>query len=335
MILNGKRGISPEMAKALGYAFDVPAEFFANLQKAYDLSRAGEPEPDIAVRASLQAQYPLREMIKRGWLEESDATLLKAQLARFFEVGSSDEIPYLAHAAKRTSYEKRDITPEQLAWLFRVKQIANSISVSKYSEGSLRRSLTQLKTLLYAPEEARHVPRLLMECGIRFVIVETLPKSKIDGVCFWLDGQSPVIGISTRFDRIDNFWFVLRHEIEHVLSKHGQDEEIVDAELEGDRAGVAAFLPAEERIANAAAAEFCVPQQKLDSFIARKKPFFYEKDVLAFSSVLNIHPGLVVGQMQRRLDRWDYLRKHQVKIRHAVLPGAIADGWGQVVPITL
>jgi HTH-type transcriptional regulator/antitoxin HigA len=195
--------------------------------------------------------------------------------------------------------------------------------------------LAQLKTLLYAPEEAAGVPRVLMECGIRFVIVESLPKSKIDGACFWLDTQSPVIGISTRFDRIDNFWFVLRHEIEHVLSKHGQDEEVVDAELEGDRGSVAAFLPTEERIANAAAADFCVPQQKLESFIARKRPFFYEKDVLAFSRILNVHPGLVVGQMQRRLDRWDYLRKYQVKIRHAVLPGAIADGWGQAVPVSL
>jgi HTH-type transcriptional regulator / antitoxin HigA len=35
-ILNGKRGISPEMAKALGEGFDVPAEFFANLQQAYN-----------------------------------------------------------------------------------------------------------------------------------------------------------------------------------------------------------------------------------------------------------------------------------------------------------
>jgi HTH-type transcriptional regulator/antitoxin HigA len=274
-------------------------------------------------------------MIKRGWIEESDAALLKAQLARFFDVSSPDQIPYLAHAAKKTSYEEREITPEQLAWLFRVKQIAKSISVPKYSEGSLRESLARLKTLLYAPEEACHAPRILMECGVRFVIVETLPKSKIDGVCFWLDAHSPVIGMSIRFDRIDNFWFVLRHEIDHVLRQHGQEEEVVDAELEGDRAGVAAFLPTEERMANAAAADFCVPQPKLDSFIARKRPFFYEKDVLAFSRILNVHPGLVVGQMQRRLDRWDYLRKYQVKIRHAVLPGAIADGWGQVLPFSL
>ena len=44
-ILSGKRGISSEMAKALGKAFDVPAEFFSNLQATYDLSRADDPDP--------------------------------------------------------------------------------------------------------------------------------------------------------------------------------------------------------------------------------------------------------------------------------------------------
>jgi HTH-type transcriptional regulator/antitoxin HigA len=76
--------------------------------------------------------------------------------------------------------------------------------------------------LLYAPEESRHVPRLLLECGVRFILVEKLPQADIDGVCFWLDAKSPVIGMSTRRDKIDNFWFVLRHEIQHVLERHGQ-----------------------------------------------------------------------------------------------------------------
>ena len=335
MILNGKRGISPEMAKSLGHAFDVPAEFFANLQKAYDLARAEEPQPDVAVRARLQEHYPLREIIKRGWIEESGATSLQEQMVRFFDVGGPNQIPFLAHAAKKTSYEERDITPEQLAWLFRVKQIAKSITVKKYSEPSLRQSLKRLKTHLCAPEEARHVPRILMECGVRFALVETLPKAKIDGVCFWLDQHSPVIGMSTRYDRIDNFWFVLRHEIEHVLRGHGKDQEMIDAELEGDRAGVSPSIPQEERVANAAALDFCVTKGRLDSFISRKNPFFYEKDVVAFARMLNVHPGLVAGQMQQRLNRYDYLRKYQVKIRHSVLPGAITDGWGQVVPVSL
>ena len=101
--------------------------------------------------------------------------------------------------------------------------------------------------MILAPEETRHIPRLMAECGVRFVIVEVLPQAKIDGACFWLDANSPVIGMSARFDRIDNFWFVLRHEIEHVLRKDGMEAEIVDAELEGQRAGTDDTLPAYER----------------------------------------------------------------------------------------
>jgi HTH-type transcriptional regulator/antitoxin HigA len=334
VILAGKRGISPDMARALGDAFDVPAEFFANLQKAYDLSKASAPSPDVAVRARIQGQYPIREMIKRGWIEDGDAALLSAQIIRFFEVDGVDEIPYLAHAAKKSDYELREIHPMQLAWLFRVKQIAKSITVTKYSERALRDSLLRLKTLLVSPEDAREVPRILMECGVRFALVEKLPQANIDGVCFWLNSDSPVIGLSARFDRIDNFWFVLRHEIEHVLRKDGQDKEIVDV-LEGEAASTNQSLPLEEREANAAAADFCAPSDRLDSFIARKRPFFSERDVLALSKILNRHPGLIVGQMQHKLNRHDYLKRYQVKIRSLLLPGAIVDGWGQSVPISI
>ena len=83
----------------------------------------------------------------------------------------------------------------------------------------------------------------------------------------------------------------------------------------------------EERVANAAAADFCISQEKMLSFINRKNPFFYEKDVLAFAKIHGVHPGIPVGQIQHRIGRFDYLRKHQVKIRDFVTPGAIVDGW--------
>ncbi|MGA2600313.1 MAG: ImmA/IrrE family metallo-endopeptidase [Bryobacteraceae bacterium] len=273
-------------------------------------------------------------MIRRGWLQDGDASLLQGQLSRFFEVQSPEDIPFLAHAAKKSSYEEGDIRPAQLAWLFRVKQIARSVSVPAYSERALRKSVSRLATLLHAPEEARHVPKILTEAGVRVIFVEKLPQAVIDGVCFWLDTNAPVIGMSLRYDRIDNFWFVLRHEIEHVLRKDGQKKEIID-ELDGNRSSTDSSLPEEERMANAAAADFCAPSDKIDSFIAKKRPYFYEKDVLALSGILDRHPGLVVGQMQKKLDDRAYLRKYQVKIRSCVLPGAIADGWGQALPVSL
>jgi HTH-type transcriptional regulator/antitoxin HigA len=315
------------MAKAFGDAFDVPAEFFANLQQAYDLAQARTPDPSVAVRRNMQSTYPIREMIRRGWVEATDAAMLEIQLERFF---GTIPIPYMAHAAKKSDYEQREIPPAQLAWLFRVRQIAKSISVPRYSEKALRSAVLDLQQFMYAAEETRHVPRILMECGVRYVIVEKLPSSKIDGVCFWLD-DCPVIGMSMQYDRIDNFWFVLRHEIEHVLQRHGEQQEMIDPDLDC----IPDFVTQEEQIANTAAQDFCAPTDKLDSFMTRKHPFYYEKDVIAFARIVNRHPGIVVGQMRRRLKRYDYLTRYLVKVRQFVLPGSIADGWGQVVPCTL
>src|SRR5215813_8231802 len=164
-ILNGKRGISPEMAKALGEAFDVPAEFFANLQQAYDLAQARKPDPSVAARREMQSAYPVREMIKRGWIEQADAPMLTTQLVRFFEVPNPEAIPYFPHAAKKSSYEERNIPAIQLAWLFRVRQIAKSISVPKYSEKALREAVRDdFPALLQAPDEVRQVPKILMDC---------------------------------------------------------------------------------------------------------------------------------------------------------------------------
>jgi HTH-type transcriptional regulator/antitoxin HigA len=212
-----------------------------------------------------------------------------------------------------------------------VRQVANSISVRQYSEKALRSALTDLQGLLYAPEEARQVPRILAECGVRYVLVEKLPNAKIDGVCFWLD-DSPVIGMSLQHDRIDNFWFVLRHEIEHVLRGHGREQEMIDTDLDKVPEG---STSEDEQLANSAAADFCAPGDKLDSFLMRKHPFYYEKDVVAFARVHNRHPGVVVGQIRRKLNRYDYLTRYLVRVRQFVLPGSIADGWGQVVPVSL
>src|SRR5262249_23292837 len=154
---------------------------------------AREPDSTVGRKARLQT-FPVREMIKRGWIVESDDTsLLEQQMAQFFETASVSTIPHLAHAAKKTSYE--DVPPAQLAWLFRVRHLAREMLVPKYSEKALAEALPKLSALMTAPEETRHVPRILSECGVRFVVVEVLPNAKIDGVCFWLEsGRSPVIG---------------------------------------------------------------------------------------------------------------------------------------------
>ena len=341
VIVSGKRGISPEMAKALGDAFNVSAEYFANLQKTYEMSNARSPDPGVARCALLQSVFPVREMIRREWLVDTDINLLEVQLMRFFRKNDLSEIPYIAHAAKKSDYgetEDGETIRLQLAWLYRVRQLADEMVVPRYSEKKLRTLIDEMPRYMTAPEDVRHIPRALTECGIRYLVVETLPKANIDGVCFWLDSRMPVVGMTTRFDRIDNFWFVLRHELEHVLNKDGTgalDPEKVDIDLEDDKAGVGDDLPPEERQANLAAAELCVPADELESFYVRKFPYVSERDTLGFARRVQRHPGIVVGQLQRKLGRYDWLARHKVKIRRFLIGNAVLDGWGMAAPASL
>lgn len=340
-IVADKRPIDAETALLLAEIFGERPERFLDLQKSYDLAQAkitARPDPGRATRAKLFGDLPITDMIKRGWLqgvgEVGEIKKVEAALVRFFHVQHLDEIEILPHAARKTD-TSTDATPAQLVWLYRVKQIASEMLVGRYSHNAVHASLSHLNRLLSAPEEARKVPRILAECGIRYVIVESIASAKIDGVCLWLDDKSPVIGMSLRHDRIDNFWFVLRHEIEHVLQLHGKVSAMMDIELEGERAGTGADVREEERIANEAASEFCVSRHTMDSFVARKAPFFAERDILGLARTLQIHPGLVAGQLQHRTGRFDRFRQHLVKIRSAVAPGAMVDGWGDIAPVDM
>lgn len=336
-LISNKRPVDADLALILEDLLGEPAERFLDLQKSFDLATARiavRPDPARATRATLFGSLPIADMIARGWLDAEDirdVPRVEAALSKFFGVASPEEIEILPHAAKKTAVNTEP-TPVQLAWLYRVKQIASELIASRYSPESVRAVVPKLHALLSAPEEARKVPRILAEAGIKFAIVETLPGAKIDGVCFWLNDMSPVIGMTMRYDRMDNFWFVLRHELEHVLRRHGLGSAMLDAELEGANAGTGDQVQDEERVANEAAADFCVPKKMMDAFVARKAPFFNERDILGFARTVHVHPGLVAGQLRHRTGRYDRFGNHITKIRSAVAPSANVDGWGDVYP---
>ena len=267
--------------------------------------------------------------MKRRWIELSDSIdVLEKRTLDFLKMPNFDEEPWIAHAAKKgTSYA--EVNSSQSAWLFRVKQLASAVSVTKFSNRALENVLRELETLTIAPEEVRRVPEILANCGVRFVVVERLPQAKIDGACCWLDNGSPIVGMSLRRDTIDNFWFVLRHEIEHVLRGDGKKQEIID-----DEEGATPEPMTHCHLKNV--------QPTLRQWSSVRLGWLhlwpanivhYERDVLAFAKTVNRHPGIVIGQMQFLMNNYAYLTRHLTKIRSFLLPASIFDGWGQVPAI--
>lgn len=336
-IIAGKRAITPETAVQLEASLGTSAELWMNLESQYQLSKVGRTDNVIQRKAKLHDRFPVREIIKRGWIDAADEIeTVERQVATFYCLSSLDETPRFAHAARKTSYD--EVSMLQWSWLFRAKQVAESFVVPQYKQSALISALTKLRDLLSAPEEVRHVAKILNDAGVRFVVVEALPGSKIDGACLWLKNEQPVIAMSVRLDRIDNFWFVLRHEIEHLLKEHGKDVlMMLDEDLTED---VTSSQLAEEQIANDAAAQFMVSDSELNGYMARVNPYFFARDrVLGFAGRLEVHPGIVVGRLQKKLktlgkeDAFKFLREYLVKVRQIVVQSAPADGWGNVYPI--
>ncbi|TPL79102.1 HigA family addiction module antidote protein [Mesorhizobium sp. B2-3-13] len=338
-ILTGKLGISPDMAVALGDAFDVPADFFANLQKQYDLFKAKRPNAAVRARANWLSVFPVREMIKRGWINDSDdPSLLDLQMTRFFNKNRVEDIPFIGsgevfpHAARKADYSS--VTAVQYAWLHRVKKVAESLDCPPYSEDALRQNLPRIRAHMQDKDDLIRIPEILRESGVRFAMVEALPGSKIDGVCVWNEDQ-PVIGMTTRWDRLDNFCFVLRHECEHVLLGHGKEATFMPVDEFDYDTNEQTGHPDEEIQANNAASEFLVPRKQLESFILRKSPFISERDVLAFAARIEINPAVVVGQIQHRTKNYAWLRKYQKSIRDYLMDWQCIDGWGHQAPTGL
>jgi HTH-type transcriptional regulator/antitoxin HigA len=333
-LIGGKKQITPETALGLAKAFgDDDALYWLNLDNVYRLSKAKPLDDAVEHRAKLYARFPVRDLIKRNWIADSDnPRVVEHRVCQFFGIQSVDDTPQMPHAALANQYDVREYnesTKLQYAWLFRAKELASCVDTAPYDESKLKAAIAKLRALLIAPEEIRQVPAILAEAGVRFVVVEFLKGAKIDGAAFWL-GQTPVIAMSLRYDRINNFWFVLRHECEHVLRRDGT---VIDVELtENVESG--ATLPLQEQRANSAAADFMVPRAQLEDFITRVRPLFSEKRVLLFAKKLGVHPGLVVGQLQHRKEvPYTHFHKLLVKVREIITQTALTDGWGLSPPV--
>src|SRR5262249_14359604 len=145
-----------------------------------------QPDPARATRALVFGELPVSEMIERGWLKAESVrdVAVERELMRFFGVNRLEDIQASPHAARKSD-ATTPTTPAQTAWIRRVTSIAENMIAPKFTAEKLRAALPKLKELMIAPEETRKVSRFLTECGVRFVLVETLSSAKIDGVCLW------------------------------------------------------------------------------------------------------------------------------------------------------
>lgn len=326
-ILNGKHAILPEMAMALAQAFGTSPETWMQREAAHRLAQAKPLTPDVERRSRMYDLVPVKDLVKRGWLSDSkDIEHLSREVCTFLEIPTLNHEPSVNAVMRMTESHNVALSPAQRAWCCRVRQLAEQLPSIEFDPIRLDECFESLRRLAAFPQEATKVSETLHQFGIRFVVVEDLPGTKIDGTTMWI-GDFPVIGMTLRFDRNDNFWFTLFHELSHVRHR---DDFSIDVDLGTVDSVQLHVKPAFERRADKEAADSLIPEAELESFIRRCGPLYSKDDIVRFANRIKIHPGIIVGQLHARDMPYRSHRSFLVPVRKFVIGTAVVDGYDRL-----
>lgn len=236
-VLSGKRDITMAMARALHKHLGIPADILLHDPSvSFD-----KDEPDLDWK-----RFPLKAIA--GWTGLESARNLKDRAEEIVrDLMDRSGAPQVAMSAL---FRKNDLTrvnakadPYALtAWCWQVMAQANeSPPPAEYRADTVAPDfLREVATLSRFAEGPRLAKGVLAACGIALEIVPHLPRTHLDGASMLLSDGRPVIGLTLRHDRIDNFWFTLLHELAHVAyhldGDGGADIFIDDLSLRGPRA---------------------------------------------------------------------------------------------------
>ncbi len=295
-VLNRKRPLSLAMIRKLHAGLGIPAE--ALLQ-----------EPGKALSPLYDGidwkQFPLAEMLKRDWFPgfEGRANDLADRgeevLGPFLFPGGRDcrQLDMAARQGKRKGCSPDE--PALWAWQARVLQLSAEADVGEYAPAAmtddLMRSVISLSRLDDGPLQAR---RLLERNGIAVVILHHLPGTHLDGLAMMRPDGHPVVALTLRHDRLDNFWFTLAHELAHVvlhLSKGDSTVFIDDLESSGTKGK-------KEKEADKLAADLLIPSELWRTSRLGRTPGALRVREVAMRA--HVSPAVVAGRVRHETENY-------------------------------
>lgn len=293
-VLSGKQPLTLAMIRALHSHLGIPAEVLV---------------ADPAARSSAVdsetldwSRFPVNEMAKRGWVRSVASAKAKAEELIGELVASAGGLravptPLCRRNDAMRQNAKTD-TYALLAWCMKALAASRGQKLKgSYKAGSVTLDvLTQLARLSSHEDGPRRAQEALSDLGVHLVCISHLPKTYLDGAALQsVDGGAPIVALTLRYDRIDNFWFSLLHELGHI-GRHfdGTAEAFVDDFSLRDSP-----LRAEdprEREADEWAEEALIPREQWLASGLTIRPSY--TGIIAFSQRIGVHPAIVAGRVR-------------------------------------
>lgn len=291
-VLSHKRPLTVEMMRKLESGLGIPAKVL--------LKNPDEFESD---GSEVWNNYPLKEMEKRGYF--GDKTLknysAKELIGDFFHPLQVDS--FVGMLRKTYYRSKKPVNKYSLAiWSACIVKKANKINFpTKFEKESVNLEfMHRVAKLSLDSEGPLRACELLKEYGIGLVIEPHFQNTYLDALTIMTNKDRPIIGLTIRQDRLDNFWFTLMHELAHVVLHDDNPIDLFYDDLDDKDVS-----SSEEEAADKLAREALIPESKWVNSPARLVPSPIAAQSLARE--LSIHPAIVAGRMRYENERYPYL----------------------------
>lgn len=246
-------------------------------------------------------QLPYQEMIKRKWFDVPRGENPIEKLKEYFLHAAGPQLATVFHRKKMRS----GTVPNEyalLAWQARVLERARDrIESGALGELALDDQwLPELARLTRRKDGPKRARDLLAEKGIVLIVERHLPGCYLDGAAMLADGKTPVIGLTLRYDRLDNFWFVLMHELGHVFLhlRDGLHFDFFDEEGASDSDNI-------ETEADKFALHTLIPEDLWDQCLSR---FALSEEAVRFDAeTIGIDPSIIAGRIRKEQGKYTIL----------------------------
>ena len=308
-VLARKRPLNLAMIRKLHQGLGIPADvLLAQTEDVVDLDEAYPYDT---------AKFPFKEMFARGYFEGFSGTLREAkdkteELIRRFMRGFNLQPVHQARLRAPLHQSGSRLMDEYalLTWHVAVLKKARQLKPkSAYVKGSLTEErLRELARLSRFEQGPRLAQEFLADMGIALVVEDHFSKTYLDGAAMF-DGDLPVVALTLRHDRLDNFWFALLHELVHV-NQHLKPEHPFIADNLEDKVHQ---QTQEEREADDGAREILIPQAEWIASGLTVAPTI--EVAIALADKLRIHPIIVAGRVRHETGNWRLLSSIKADVR--------------------
>lgn len=289
-VLSGKRSLSIEMIRSLESGLGIPSKVL--LKKAEPL--------DDQLYGSWNSKV-FDEMKKRGYFDDLKESISDKSnlLKEFFE--SINRKATVQALLRQASYRTTTTDHNALAaWSGFVIKKADKLHLPDNSKVSVDTGFMQKLAKLSADSQGPlKAVDALLTVGIKLVVEPAFPKTYIDGATIFTE-DNPIIGLTLRQDRLDNFWFTLMHEVAHIVLHSDDDKiDVFYDEIYESEDGV---ISDQEKEADTLAAESLIPAKSWEISPAHLVPSEITFNLLADN--LGIHPCIVAGKYRNQTKEW-------------------------------